>query len=250
MRDKNEKNEHLYASIFYYFKVGVYMKDATFIDKVGLGAYISLFFAIIFFSGLLNDEKWYGIFDFTVLNGAFGQVVSKVSLHEGEISTATSAFRGTGGSGAMDGFLFALGLIPSVMLSVGIINVLEHYGALHAARKILTPLLRPLMGLPGTTCLALIGSLQSTDVGASLTRNLEDEKQITVNEKNIFGMFQFSGGAMIGNFFSSGTVLFTLVYTDGTHAVPVSIGACVAVMFIMKIFGANLMRIYLKITGE
>ncbi|MDU1024166.1 MAG: nucleoside recognition domain-containing protein, partial [Leclercia adecarboxylata] len=146
--------------------------------KVGPGAYFALAFAAVFFSGLLGGKEWYGVFDFTTLNGAFGKVVSKASLNDGTLTTATSAFRGTGGSGAMDGFLFALGLIPAVMFALGMINVLEHYGALRAARKLLTPLLRPLLGIPGTAGLALIGSLQSTDVGASLTRNLADEGQI------------------------------------------------------------------------
>ena len=55
-------------------------------------------------------------------------------------------------------------------------------------------------------------------------------------------MFQFSAGAMITNFFSSGAILFTLLAVDGTAAVPTSIGACIAVMFIMKIVGANLLQ--------
>ncbi len=215
-------------------------------EKTGPGAYLALAFAAVFFSGLLGGNEWYGVFDFTTLNGAFGKVVSKVSLNGDEITTATSAFRGVGGHGAMDGFLFALGLIPAVMFALGMINVLEHYGALKAARRLLTPLLRPLLGVPGTAGLAMIGSLQSTDVGASLTRNLADEGQITENEKDIFAMFQFSAGAMITNFFSSGAVLFTLVAMDGSTAVPASIGACVAVMFVMKIVGANIMRLILK----
>lgn len=218
--------------------------------KVGPGAYVALAFAAVFFSGLLGGKEWYGVFDFTTLNGAFGKVVSKASLEDGTLTTATSAFRGTGGSGAMDGFLFALGLIPAVMFALGMINVLEHYGALRAARKLLTPLLRPLLGIPGTTGLALIGSLQSTDVGASLTRNLSDEGQISEKEKDVFAMFQFSAGAMITNFFSSGAILFTLVAVDGTAAVPTSIGACIAVMFIMKIVGANLLRLILTVTAK
>jgi len=63
-------------------------------------------------------------------------------------------------------------------------------------------------------------------------------------------MFQFSAGAMITNFFSSGAILFTLVAVDGTAAVPASIGACIAVMFIMKIVGANLLRLILAFTGK
>ena len=216
-------------------------------ERVGPGAWLALAFAAIFFSGLLGGNQWYGVFDFTTLNGAFGKVVSGAGMNGEILTTSTSTFRGTGGHGAMDDFLFALGLIPAVMFALGMINVLEHYGALRAARRLLTPLLRPLLGLPGSTGLALIGSLQSTDVGASLTRNLKEEGEISEDERDVFSMFQFSAGAMITNFFSSGAILFTLILADGTPAVPTSIGACVAVMFIMKIFGANLLRLALKI---
>lgn len=219
-------------------------------NKVGPAAWFALAFAAVFFSGLLGGKEWYGVFDFTTLNGAFGKVVSSASLDNGTLTTASSAFRGKGGSGAMDGFLFALGLIPAVMFALGMINVLEHYGALRAARQLLTPLLRPLLGLPGTTGLAMIGSLQSTDVGASLTRNLSDEGLINETEKDVFAMFQFSAGAMITNFFSSGAILFTLLAVDGTAAVPTSIGACIAVMFIMKIVGANILRLILRFTAK
>ena len=216
-------------------------------QKVGPGAYFALAFAAVFFSGLLGGKEWYGVFDFTTLNGAFGKVVTGVSEQGDTLATATGSFRGKGGHGAMDGFLFALGLIPAVMFALGMINVLEHYGALRAARKLLTPLLRPLLGLPGNTGLALIGSLQSTDVGASLTRSLADEGELSEKEKDVFAMFQFSAGAMITNFFSSGAILFTLVALDGGPAVPTSIGACIAVMFIMKIVGANIMRLFLNL---
>ncbi|TQI79377.1 nucleoside recognition protein [Serratia fonticola] len=219
---------------------------ATETAPVRWGAYVALLFAMVFFSGLLGGKEWYGVFDFTTLNGSFGRVVSGVTQSGDALNVTNSAFRGTGGNGAMDGFLFAFGLIPAVMFALGMINVLEHYGALNAARKLLTPLLRPLLGLRGNTGLALIGSLQSTDVGASLTRKLVDEKQITENEKDVFTMFQFSAGAMITNFFSSGAVLFTLVAVDGTLAVPASIGLCIVVMFFMKIVGANILRLLLK----
>lgn len=66
--------------------------------KVGPGAYFALAFAAVFFSGLLGGKEWYGVFDFTTLNGAFGKVVSKASLDDGTLTTASSAFRGTGGS--------------------------------------------------------------------------------------------------------------------------------------------------------
>ncbi|OQQ09718.1 hypothetical protein BK411_03985 [Vibrio splendidus] len=216
--------------------------------KVTIGSYIALAFAIVFFSGLMQSNEWYGVFDFTTLNGSFGKVAYGVSETADGIQAATTSLRGKGGSGARDGFIFALTLIPTVMFALGMINVLEHYGALDAARKLLTPLLRPLMGIPGNSGLALIASLQSTDAGAAMTRQLKDEGHLTKRETDVFTMFQFTAGAAIVNFFSSGAVLFTLTAMDGSLAVTSSIGLAVAVMFIFKFVGANLFRIYLNIT--
>lgn len=216
--------------------------------KVTIGSYIALAFAIVFFSGLMQSNEWYGVFDFTTLNGSFGKVAYDVSETADGIQVATTSLRGKGGSGARDGFIFALTLIPTVMFALGMINVLEHYGALDAARKLLTPLLRPLMGIPGNSGLALIASLQSTDAGAAMTRQLKDEGHLTKRETDVFTMFQFTAGAAIVNFFSSGAVLFTLTAMDGSLAVTSSIGLAVAVMFIFKFVGANLFRIYLNIT--
>ncbi|MGL5335180.1 MAG: nucleoside recognition domain-containing protein [Enterovibrio sp.] len=214
-------------------------------------SYCTLVFAVVFFSGLLKSNEWYGVFDFTTLNGSFGTLVHTVKHSAtGAVETATTTMRGHGGSGATDGFLFALTLIPTVMFALGMINVLEHYGALDAARKLLSPLLKPLMNIPGTAGLALIASLQSTDAGAAMTRQLKDTKLLRQNEVNIFAMFQFSAGAAIVNFFSSGAVLFTLKLPDGTAAVSSSIGLAVAVIFVFKIIGANLFRIYLKVVDK
>lgn len=217
-------------------------------SKVGIGSYVALAFAVVFFSGLMQSNEWYGVLDFTTLNGSFGKVAYSVSETADGVQAATTSLRGKGGSGARDGFIFALTLIPTVMFALGMINVLEHYGALNAARKLLTPLLRPLMGIPGNSGLALIASLQSTDAGAAMTRQLKDEKHLTKRETDIFTMFQFTAGAAIVNFFSSGAVLFTLTNPDGSLAVPSSIGLAVVVMFAFKFVGANLFRIYLNIT--
>ena len=153
-----------------------------------------------------------------------------------------------GGQGARDGFIFALTLIPTVMFALGMINVFEHYGALNAARKLLSPLLRPLMGIPGNSGLALIASLQSTDAGAAMTRELKDEKHLTKRETDVFTMFQFTAGAAIVNFFSSGAVLFTLTLADGSLAVSSSIGLAILVIFVFKFIGANVFRVYLNLT--
>ncbi|ANW26519.1 membrane protein [Vibrio coralliilyticus] len=216
--------------------------------KVTWGCYVALAFAVIFFSGLMKSGEWYGVLDFTTLNGSFGQVAYNVTETADGVEAATTSLRGKGGSGARDGFIFALTLIPTVMFALGVINVLEHYGALDAARKLLTPLLRPLMGIPGSSGLALIASLQSTDAGAAMTRQLKDEGRLTKRETDVFTMFQFTAGATIVNFFSSGAVLFTLTLADGSLAVTSSIGLAVAIMFVFKFVGANLFRIYLNIT--
>lgn len=224
---------------------------------IGIGSFIALLFAMVFFSGVMGGQdwfgwKWWGVFDFTTLNGAFGRVAADVKAGgEGVLEVAKTTYRGVGGRGAMEGFLFAFGLIPAVMFALAMINVLEHYGALDAARKLLTPILRPILGIPGSSALAMIGSLQSTDVGASLTRQLSDEKMLTEDQRDVFIMFQFSAGAMITNFFSSGAVLFTLMMADGiTPAVPASIGLCFIVMFVMKLFGANVLRLIFGMTSK
>ena len=143
----------------------------------------------------------------------------------------------------MDGFVFAVTLIPTVMFALAMVTVLEHYGALKAARKMLTPVLRPLLGLPGSCGLALITSLQSTDGGAALTRQLKDAGELNEAETNIFCQFQYSADATITNFLSSGAVIFTLTLADGTPAVPTSIGVCLGLILVMKVVIANVMRL-------
>ena len=81
-----------------------------------------------FFSGFFaKSTEWWRVLDFTVLNGSFGPVNGALT------------FRGTGGTGAKDGFLFALELAPSVILSLGIIAVTEGLGGLRAAQQLMTP---------------------------------------------------------------------------------------------------------------
>ena len=125
------------------------------------------------------------------------------------------------------------------------ITVCDHYGALAAARQLLTPILRPLMGIPGSCSLALIASLQSTDGGAALTRQLLDKGEITEDEADVFAMFQLSADATITNFLGAGVVLLSLTDSAG-NTVPASIALCLGIMLVMKVFGANVIR-FLKI---
>lgn len=215
-------------------------------EKVGIGGYIALIFACVFFSGVLGGANhWYGIFDFSTMNGAFGKLVTGVTIDGETVKTATAIFRGKGGTGAIDGFAFALTLVPTVMFALAMITVLDHYGALRAARQLLTPVLQPLMGIPGSCSLALIASLQSTDGGAALTRQLKDAGEITEDQADIFAMFQLTADAAITNFMGAGVVLLSLTSATG-ETVPASIGLCLGLMLIMKVVAANFIR-FLKV---
>ncbi|WP_251440857.1 nucleoside recognition domain-containing protein [Veillonella intestinalis] len=194
--------------------------------------YIALAVAILFFSGIfmkVQGHAWLGAFDFTTLGGKFGII-------SGEGSKLN--FLGVKGEGARQGFIFALSLIPSIMLALGILEVLTEYGAIRAAHKLLTPLLYPIMRVPGRTGLALITDLQSTDAGAALTKELFDNKQVTLKELIIIAQWQYSGAGMISNYFSNGAALF------GVLVLPLSIP--LVCIFILKFLGAVLCRIALN----
>lgn len=201
--------------------------------KVPWFGYIALILAIIFFSGFFAKQKdWLAVFDFNTINGQFGVMKD----------AAKATFAGQGGSGARDGFLFALGLIPAVMLALGVVEVVDHLGGLKAGQKLLTPILRPLLGIPGIAGLALVTSLQSTDAGAGMTRMLRETNFVTEKEKTVFCAFQFSAGGTITNYLSSGAALFSFI--------TVPIITPLIVMFVMKVFGANVMRLYLQRVKE
>ena len=197
--------------------------------NVPIAGYVVLVIAIAIFSGLFA-KAGYGlnIFDFDTLNGKFGTMKD----------AAKATFSGQGGSGARDGFLFAFGLAPGVMLALGLIEVVEHYGGLRAAQKLMTPILKPLLGIPGVCGIALVSSLQSTDAGAGMTKALYNDGLITDNERLVFAAFQFTAGGLITNYLASGSALF------GFLTVPISLP--LAVLALMKIFGANMMRIYVN----
>ena len=196
--------------------------------------YIVLILTILFFSGIFSSaEGPIKALDFTNISGSFGSL--------GEITedagTLASDFRGTGGSGARDAWLFALTLVPAVMLALGVVKVVEHLDGLRAAQKLLTPLLMPLLGIPGICGLTLIARLQSTDAGASMTAELFQDGMIDEKQKTIFASFQFSAGATLTNYLSSCAALFPFL------SVPIIIP--LVVVFVFKFFGANLTRIYL-----
>lgn len=205
-------------------------------EKLGPGAYISLVLIVLFFSGVMGRfDNWLSFFDYTTLSGKFGSI--------GETATA---FTGSGGDGAKGGFLFAFSLIPGVMLAIGAVSVAEYFGAIKASEKLLTPLLRPLLGIPGSAGLAMITSLQSTDASATMTKVLKDNGSLTEYQTTVFSAWMFSSDSAITNFFSTGAALWALTNADGNPAIRISMMIPFVLQLIMKFVGANVVRFHLK----
>ena len=198
--------------------------------KVAWYGYAALIIVIVFFSGIFASQKdWLAALDFNTINGKFGTMKD----------AAKATYQGQGGMGARDGFMFALGIVPGVMLALGVVEVCDHLGGLRAAQKLLTPLLRPLLGIPGICGLALVSSLQSSDAGGGMTKALRDENYINEKERTTFAQFQLTAGGLITNFFSIGSAIFSFI------TVPIILP--LAMIFIGKIVAANLMRLYLTL---
>lgn len=198
--------------------------------------YIALLVGILFFSGLFqNAEGPLRALDFNNVMGAFGKLGE---LSEGG-GTLADNFRGVGGSGPKDGWLYALTLLPSVMFALGVVKVIEKLDGMKAAQKLLSPLLQPLMGLPGSAGLTLITSIQSTDAAAAMTKELGDNGYITEKQKAIFCAFQFSGASVITNFFASGAALFPFIGN-------LAIWKPLVLIIVLKFVGANAMRLWVN----
>lgn len=194
-------------------------------EKLSYVGCIALVITIIIFAGVLPKDTPLNAFNLSALMGKFGAI-------EG------STFMGKGGVGAKQGFLFALSLVPAVMLALGIVEVATHYGALKVAQRLLTPVLRPVLGLPGVTGLTLISSLQSTDAGAAMTRELYSANLITKHERLTAACFEFTAGAGIVNYLSSGMVIASFL--------NVSFIFPLLIILIFKVLGTNMMRFYIK----
>jgi Uncharacterized protein conserved in bacteria len=205
-------------------------------QKVTIVSYVLLFVAIVIFSGAFTALKegpwsWLRMFDFTTLLGTFGTIAD--SKHN---------FQGVGGTGARSGFIFALNLAPSVILALGIVKIVDGYGGLLAAEKIIRPLFKPLLGIPGILGLAFITHLQSTDGSAAMTKELFDEGHITDEERTLFTTLMLSGDGTITNYFATIAGLFQY------FTVPIIIP--LVVIFLCKIMGTNIIRFLMVVRGK
>jgi len=194
-------------------------------ENPGIGGYIALALFLVVFSGLLRGMGGWSALDFTTLIGKYGEIYEGIS------------FVGKGAVGARDGFMQGFKLIPVVMFAMGLVALAEHYKALSAAQRLLTPLMRPLLGLPGVAAITFMASLNSSDAGAVMTRRLAEQGYLTQDERTTFVSYQFAGSGTIVNVFASGAPLIPIVIW--------SPGLIFLVIFLIKIVGANLVRFYL-----
>ena len=130
-----------------------------------------------------------------------------------------------------------LNLIPAVMLFCGLLGVFEQLGAFKASDILFRPLLRPILGIPGSTGVAFISSFTGSDVAAVMTRDLYESGSITDDERTIFVAYQYAGSACINNTITGGAPLLAIC--------PVSLGAIIVIEFVCKLIGANVVRLIL-----
>lgn len=196
--------------------------------------YVALVFALVFFSGIfMSATGALRALDYSNVSGAFGKL-GELAAGGGKLAPN---FRGIGGSGPKDAFLYGLTITPQIMFALGIVKVIENYGGLLAAQKLLTPLMRLLLGIKGYCALPLIAGLQNSDTGASMIKQMRDENLITEREKMIFIGYHFTAPALIVNYFAIASMAFP--YLNVSIAIPL------VVVFVVKFLGANMFRFFI-----
>ncbi|HBG2329774.1 hypothetical protein KWW92_15440 [Clostridioides difficile] len=200
-------------------------------NKVTWKGYLSLFVLIVLFSGVFKDSQGFlKALDFANLTGSFDTIADGVD------------FMGKGGTGAKDGFLFALTLIPTVCFAVGLIDVVESMGGMKAASKIFNPLLRPLLGIPGIAGIAFVSSFTSSDVASIMTKELFESGEITDDERTIFVAYQYAGSAVILNTINTQAPLLPIAL--------LALGPIILIEIFCKILGANLVRLIIGVRNK
>ena len=196
-------------------------------EKVTIKGWLALILLCVMFSGVFkNFEGPLKALDFLNLSGAFGKI--------GETG---HTFIGSGGTGAKEGFLQALSLIPAVSFAVAMIDTVTEMGAMKAAVKLFNPILKPMLGIPGACGISFVATFTSSDIGAVMTKQLYEEGEISDKQRSIFAAYQYAGSAVILNTINTQAALLPIVLF--------AIGPIIVLLFLCKLLGANLVRIYL-----
>lgn len=199
-------------------------------------AYLVLFLVIIIFSGIFTNKiNPLGALDFDNLLGNFGSMGNAEA--ESGVKFARD-FKGIGGSGAREAFLLALFVAPAIIVAFGIIEICVDYKGLLAAEVLFTPIMKPLMGLPGAAAVSLVSSFTSSDAGASTIKSLREDGFINERQRVIFSSFQLMAPSILINFF----LLISIVAAYISK--PTSIA--LLVIIVMKFVGANVSRLLVR----
>ena len=200
-------------------------------EKLGIAAYIWFLILFLFFSGAFRGAPApFNLLDLSTYQGQFGTIV------EG----AAPGFAGKGGTGLSNLFTTVLTIAPPIMFCMGVIEVVDHYGGLKVARKLLTPILKPLMGVPGEGAVVLISNLQSSDTSLALIKGLRDNGTIDDKQQKILIAYSLPGAALIGMMITYGVLFYPYLTT--------STGVILIAVILAKFIVANLMRFFL--TGD
>ena len=196
-------------------------------ERLTLVQIIAFIITLMVFSGAFgNSESFLRVFDLQTLSGAFGVIVDG----------ARPGFVGAGGYGAREGFLQSLNMAPMVIVAMAFISIVDNYGGLHAAKVLMSPILRPILGVRGSGAVAIIINWQNSDAMAAYLREQVDKKGLTKNERDILVTYGFTATATIGVFYSTIALLFPHI--------SISPGILLGVIMVMKFVAGNLMRIY------
>jgi len=221
--------------------------------KAEIQGWIALVVLIVLLSGIFQNNKTFlKAFDYTNLSGAFGTIsVPNIQINEdgkiklkddGTIATTNYTFQGKGGTGAREGILVALSLMPLVSFAFGLIQLAQNMGAMKVAERAFRYILKPLYGIPGICGIAYVASFTSSDVGALMTRKMFEDGSITNDERTIFIAYQYPGTAVIGNTISTQAALLPCI--------ALSTGPVILVLWLCKTIGANLVRVIIHLDSK
>ena len=200
--------------------------------KIGIGAWIALIFFIVILSGVFRtSDTPLQILDLTNLTGNFGL-----------IGETESNFIGSGGSGAKDGFMAGLNLLPGIMLFCGLLGVFEQMKAFDASEIVFRTILKPLLGIPGRCGVAFVSSFNGSDVAAIMTRDLYEAGDITDDQRTIFVSYQYAASACITNTINCGAPILAFC--------PIALGVIIVIEFVCKLIGANLVRLIIRLSNK
>lgn len=203
---------------------------ATAPNKVTWKGWVSLIFLICSLSGIFREsETVLAALDYSNLLGDFGSIVEGVT------------FVGKGGVGVKAGFMAGFVLIPGVMFCTGLVSVAQSMGAIDAAGILFKPILKPIIGIPGTAGLAFVSSFTGSDIAAVLTKDLYDDGHISDDERTIFVAYQYAASAPVSNTINGGAPLLAIS--------PLSFGIVFVIELICKIIGANIVRFAIKLSN-